>query len=95
MDESLILHYYKKAISIRKKRKYPSPNNLDDLIRFLKIEQEVEQFQFDIEHAGDSPDWRVLALANLVGKPMVSASLMIDLLSKIQVQNKNVTKEKK
>ena len=95
MDENFIQHYHKKALSIRKRRKYPSIESLDDLIKFLKIEQEVEQFQFDIEHSGDSPDWRVLALANLVGRPMVSASLMIDLLNNIQHQSKKTTKEKK
>lgn len=94
MDETLIPLYHKKALSIRRKRKYPSIENLEDLIEFLKIEQEVEQFQFEIEHSGDSPDWRVLALANLVGRPMVSASLMIALLSKIQQQSKT-NKERK
>ena len=93
MDENLLRHYHKKALNIRKRRKIPSIKNLDDLIEFLKLEQEVEQFQVDIEHSGDSPDWRVLALANFVGRPMVSASLMIDLLSKIR-QNK-ITKENK
>lgn len=95
MDENLIPHYYKKALNIRKKRKYPSVKSLDDLIEFLKIEQEVEQFQFDIEHSGDSPDYRVLALADLVGRPMISASLMIDLLDQIQQQDKKNNPKKK
>ena len=84
MDENLIQYYSKLARRVRKKRKYPSIKNFDDLIEFLKIEQEAEQFQFNIEHSGDSPEWRILALANLAGRPMVSASLKIDLLSKMQ-----------
>lgn len=88
MDENLFPHYLQKAKKIRSRRKYPSIKTLDDLKNFLKIEQEVEQFHFEIEHSGGPEDWRILPLLNFVGRPMITASLMLTLLNQIESQNK-------
>ena len=88
MDENFFPHYIQKAKKIRSRRKYPSIKTLEDLKAFLKIEQEVEQFHFEVEHSGGPEDWRILLLLDFVGRPMISASLMLTLLNQIENQNK-------
>lgn len=84
MDNSLFLHYSQIAENIKNRRKIPSIKTLDDLKDFLKVEEDVERFHSEIEHSGDAEDWRLLPLLNFVGRPMVTASLMLNLLNQIE-----------
>ena len=61
---------------------------LDDLKNFLKIEQEVVQFHFEIEYSGGPKDWRILPQLNFVGRPVITASLMLTLLNQVESQDK-------
>lgn len=60
--------------------------NIDDLIRLLLNEKEIENFLYEIEHLGDSVDSRVLGLANLIGESIFTLPQMLKLLEQIKLR---------
>ena len=95
MDESLIAYYKRQSMLLKERDKRILPtsvNTLDELIDFLELEKDLEQYQNDIEHSGDSPDSRVLILAECVRKPIITPTLMLDMVKRIKYAQKKEEK---
>ena len=85
MDDSSVREYERKALLLKQNRNINQVKSIDDLIRLLLNEKEIENFIYEIEHLGDSVDSRVLGLANLIGESIFTLPQMLKLLEQIKL----------